>query len=76
VKTSSSKWLKTKGTRFSEFHWQGGYGIFSISQSDADEAIAYIRNQDERHKRMTFQEEYRLFLKRYQVEYDERYVWD
>lgn len=76
VKTSSSKWLKDNGRRFSQFHWQKGYGVFSISQSDSDDVITYIQNQDERHKRMAFQEEYRLFLKRYHVEYDESYVWD
>jgi hypothetical protein len=76
VKTSSSKWIKTKGRGFSEFHWQSGYGAFSVSQSDADAVIAYIKNQQEHHRRFTFQEEYRRLLERYQVNYDERYVWD
>ena len=76
VKTSSSKWIKTKGAEFSQFHWQGGYGSFSVSQSEAETVIRYIENQEEHHRKMTFQEEFRKFLERYQVPYDERYVWD
>jgi len=76
VKTSSSKWLKTKGTLWKDFHWQSGYGAFSVSQSDAHEVTAYVRNQTQHHLKMTFQEEYRRLLERYQVSYDERYVWD
>jgi len=59
VKTSSSKWIKTKGAAFADFHWQSGYGAFSVSQSDADAVIAYIRNQAQHHQKMTFQDEYR-----------------
>jgi putative transposase len=76
VKTSSSKWIKPKGAAFTEFHWQAGYGAFSVSQSNAGAVARYIRNQEEHHRKVTFQEEYRRFLKRYQVGYDERYVWD
>lgn len=76
LKTSSSKWAKTKGQEFSGFHWQSGYGAFSVSQSDADAVIDYIRKQPEHHRKITFQEEYRRFLDRYQIAYDERYVWD
>jgi REP element-mobilizing transposase RayT len=76
LKTSSSKWLKTKGPSFADFHWQSGYGVFSVSQSDADAVIQYIRGQAEHHRKMSFQNEYRLFLDRYQVDYDERYMWD
>jgi REP element-mobilizing transposase RayT len=76
AKTSSSKWLKTKGPALADFHWQNGYGIFSVSQSNADEVVDYIIRQEEHHQKMTFQEEFRRFLERYQVEYDERYVWD
>jgi putative transposase len=76
VKTSSSKWIKTKGSGLSAFHWQSGYGAFSVSQSDADTVIAYIKNQPEHHKRFSFQEEYRRLLDRYKITYDERYVWD
>jgi len=59
-----------------EFYWQAGYGAFSVSQSEANKVILYIQNQEEHHKKTTFQEEYRKFLDRYQVVYDERYVWD
>ena len=76
VKTSSSKWIKTKGPEFAPFHWQAGYGAFSVSQSDADAVVRYIESQEEHHRRTTFQDEYRKFLERYQVAYDERYVWD
>jgi len=76
VKTTSSKWIKTKGREYADFHWQSGYGAFSVSQSDADAVITYIRNQPEHHRKMTFQEEYRKFLERHQIAYDERYVWD
>jgi len=74
VKTSSPKWIKTKGAEFAGFHWQSGYGAFSVSQSDA--VIAYIRNQAQHHQKMTFQDEYRRLLERYQVAFDEKYVWD
>lgn len=76
VKTSSSKWIKTKGWALEEFHWQAGYGAFSVSQSNATAVMRYIQNQAEHHRKVTFQEEYRKFLQRYQVAYDERYVWD
>jgi REP element-mobilizing transposase RayT len=76
VKTESSKWIKTKGREFRNFHWQRGYGAFSIGQSNVTALKRYIRNQKQHHRRVTFQEEYRKFLKLYGIEYDERYVWD
>ncbi len=76
VKTSSSKWIKTKGTEFADFHWQSGYGAFSVSHSDTEAVVRYVQNQAEHHKRITFQEEYRRFLDRYQISYNEKYVWD
>jgi putative transposase len=76
VKISSSKWIKTKGDDFAEFHWQSGYGAFSVSQSDVETVINYIRNQYDHHRKTSFQEEYRRFLERYKLQYDERYVWD
>ena len=76
VKTSSSKWIKTKDAMLADFHWQSGYGAFSVSRSDADTVVAYIRNQEQHHQKMTFQDEYRRLLERYQVAFDERYVWD
>ena len=76
VKTGSSKWIKTKGSKYSNFHWQSGYAAFSVSQSDSDAVIIHIRNQSEHHRKISFQDEYRRFLKRYEIPYDERYVWD
>ncbi len=76
VKSHSSKWMKTKGTDFKNFYWQNGYGAFSVNPSEIDKVIAYIENQKEHHRKKSFQEEYRAFLKKYKVEYDERYVWD
>jgi len=76
VKTSSSKWIKTRGAEFAQFQWQSGYGAFSVSQSDADTVVAYIRNQAQHHQKMTFQEEYRRLLERYRIAFDEHYVWD
>jgi putative transposase len=76
LKTSSSKWIKTKDEKFARFHWQAGYGAFSVSQSDAGRVIEYIKNQEEHHRKMTFQDEYRKLLEKYRQSYDERYVWD
>jgi len=76
VKTSSSKWIKRKGADFARFHWQNGYGAFSVGASGVEEVATYIENQVEHHRLRTFQEEYRKFLERYRVPYDERYVWD
>lgn len=76
VKTNSSKWIKSKGQAYRQFHWQSGYGAFSIGQSQAQRVKAYITNQKEHHRRRTFQDELRALLKKYAVEYDKRYVWD
>jgi putative transposase len=76
VETESSKWIKTKGREFRGFHWQKGYGAFSIGQSNVAALKSYIRGQKEHHRRVTFQDEYRRFLNRYGIDYDERYVWD
>ena len=76
VKRTSSGWIKDASRQLSKFHWQGGYAAFSVSQSNLADVIRYIENQEEHHKRVTFQDEYRAFLTAYGVEYDERYVWD
>jgi putative transposase len=76
VKRESSKFVKTIGTQYRQFYWQRGYGMFSVSPKDRDEAEAYVRNQEEHHRTRTFQEEYRALLKRYGIVYDEQYVWD
>ena len=76
VKSESSKWIKTKGRQFRRFYWQSGYGAFSIGQSQVPAVRRYIARQKEHHRRVSFKDEYRKFLKVYEVEFDERYVWD
>ena len=76
VKTSTSKWVKTKGREFRNFHWQRGYGAFSIGQSSVATLKRYIHGQKGHHQRITFQDEYRKFLKAYGIDSDERYLWD
>ncbi|HEX3127594.1 MAG TPA: IS200/IS605 family transposase [Thermoanaerobaculia bacterium] len=75
-KKGSNDWLREQGPQFAEFFWQGGYGAFSVSQSQVGQVQAYIRNQREHHRVRTFQDEFRALLKVHDVEYDERYVWD
>ena len=76
LKSNSSKWIKTQGDSYKNFFWQNGYGAFSVNPSEIDVAAAYIENQCEHHKTRSFQDEYRAFLKKYDVAYDEQYVWD
>jgi REP element-mobilizing transposase RayT len=76
VKADSSKWIKTRGAAYAGFAWQNGYGAFSIGQSQLVAVKRYIEGQKEHHRQHTFQDEYREFLRRYGVQYDERYVWD
>jgi len=76
LKSDSSKWIKNKGVEYENFYWQNGYGAFSVNPYEIATVITYITNQHEHHRKKTFQEEYRAFLKKYKVEYDERYVWD
>ncbi len=76
LKTASSKWLKTLSPDLASFFWQRGYGAFSVGPSDLDALLAYIDNQEAHHQTQTFQDEYRAFLKKYAIDYDETYVWD
>jgi REP element-mobilizing transposase RayT len=76
LKRGSSKWIKTKGAQFSAFRWQNRYGAFSVSQSSVPEVRDYILGQAEHHRKTSFQDEFRAFLRRYEIEFDERYVWD
>ncbi|MBL7988442.1 MAG: IS200/IS605 family transposase [Chlorobi bacterium] len=76
VKKSSSKWIKIQGPEFAEFAWQSGYGAFTVSQSNVPSVRDYIAKQQEHHRQKTFQEEYRAFLQRHGITFDERYVWD
>ena len=76
VKKQSSKWIKTKGEAYSNFYWQDGYGIFSVNPSEIEVVIRYISNQEAHHRQRTFQDEFRGFLEKYKIDFDERYVWD
>ena len=76
LKRGSGVWLQAQDPGLSAFHWQNGYGAFSVSQSGVEEVREYIRNQHERHRKLSFQDEFRAMLRKYQIEFDERYVWD
>ena len=76
LKKDSSKWLKTKGVGFRNFHWQNGYGIFSISESKLNSTKKYIENQPEHHKLRSFKDEFMDFIKRYNMDYNDQYLWD
>lgn len=76
TKRESSKFIKTFGTQYQKFYWQRGYGMFSVGPAYRDEAEAYVNNQEEHHHAKSFQEEFRAFLVKYGVAYDEQYVWD
>ena len=76
IKRTSSAFANELSPTLENFHWQRGYGAFSVSQSNLVEVFRYIENQEDHNKRVTFQDEYRAFLKAYEIEYDERYLWD
>ena len=76
LKTSSSKWLKGMGPALRQFAWQTGYGVFSVGPANMGALWEYIDGQESHHAHRSFQEEYRGFLKRYGVDFDEPYVWD
>ena len=76
VKSNSSGWMKTRGKEFEEFFWQDGYGAFSVGYKDLDKVTDYISNQKEHHQKMGFQEEFRVALKKNNIQYNELYVWD
>jgi putative transposase len=76
VKRVSTTWIQERGGLFRQFHWQAGYGCFSVSESQMQAVVRYIENQDDHHRKMSFQDEYRQMLKRHEVSWDERYVWD
>jgi REP element-mobilizing transposase RayT len=76
LKKGSTNWIREQHTQFRDFHWQHGYGAFSVSSSNVDVVSEYIRNQREHHQKQSFQDEFRTFLKKHEVEFDERYVWD
>jgi REP-associated tyrosine transposase len=75
LKHSSSKWVKSEGHGSRAFGWQSGYGAFSIGLSQLDDVKAYIAKQEEHHRTRTFQDEFRTLLERYNIPFDERYLW-
>lgn len=75
IKGGSSKWIHDTFTEHKHFSWQEGYGAFSVSMSHIQETIVYIRRQEEHHKKKSFKEEFLAFLKKHDIDYDERYVW-
>jgi putative transposase len=75
TKRGSSLWVKTKATDLQDFSWQEGYGIFSIGFSQIESVKKYIADQEPHHRKITFQDEVRQLLKRYEIKFDEQYVW-
>jgi REP element-mobilizing transposase RayT len=76
MKRQSSEWIKNVSPKHQNFYWQKGYGLFSFGFSQRDAVQAYVLGQEEHHRKQTFQEEFRDFLNRYDIEYDERFIWD
>ncbi len=76
IKRGSSKWIKTKSMMLTKFAWQNGYGVFSVGRSEVERVKAYITNQEAHHQKKDFRNEFRVFLKAYEIDYDEKYVWD
>jgi REP element-mobilizing transposase RayT len=76
IKSTSSAWINQTQTLASQFHWQAGYAAFSVSQSNVEAVREYIRRQPEHHAKHSFQDELREWLRRHEIAWDERYVWD
>jgi REP element-mobilizing transposase RayT len=76
IKGGSSTWMRETFPEIRDFYWQEGYGAFSVSQSHIADTVAYINTQEEHHRHKTFQDEYLAFLRRHDIAYDERYLWD
>lgn len=76
IKTGATKWIHERNPRLNGFHWQAGYGVFSVSPGHKDAVVQYIAGQQEHHRKVTFQDEYRRLLEKYNIQYDKRFVWD
>jgi REP element-mobilizing transposase RayT len=76
IKTVSTSWIQTNLSNAKKFHWQDGYGVFSVSQSQLEIVRQYILSQKEHHEKQLFQNEFRKLLINYNIKFDERYVWD
>jgi len=76
IKKTSSSWIKTQAPQYGDFSWQVGYGSFSVGWSQLEDLVRYIDSQEQHHHRQTFQEEFLNMIKKYHVQFDERYLWD
>ena len=76
LKRVSNLWLQEQGRHYADFEWQGGYADFSVSQSNLEQVKQYIAGQEEHHRKMTFQDELRALLRKHEIVFDERYLWD
>lgn len=76
LKTNSSRWVHEQWPERRAFAWQNGYGAFSVSKSNVDEVVRYMETQEEHHRHVSFQDEFRAFLRRHGIAFDERYVWE
>jgi hypothetical protein len=76
VKSSSSRWIKSKDADCKDFSWQGGFGVFSVSRFNLEGAKQYLSKQKEHHKTISFKDEFIALLKKAQISYDEKYLWD
>ena len=76
IKGGSSKWVHETFPEHRLFNWQDEYGAFSVSASQLDNVIKYIKEQEAHHRKMSFKEEFVSLLKKHHIEYDERYLWD
>jgi hypothetical protein len=76
LKANSSKWAREQRKAAGRFQWQGGYGAFTVSESQVDRLLAYIEQQEEHHRQMSFQEELVRLLEHHGIEFDRRYLWD
>ncbi len=75
VKAQSSSWVKKKAVPLRDFRWQGGYGAFSVSESNVERVRRYLERQEDHHRVMSFEDELRALLRRHNIELDERYLW-
>ena len=76
LKRVSNLWLREQGREYARFEWQGGYAAFSVSPSNLESVKEYIAKQEEHHRKMSFQDELRALLRKHNVEWDERHLWD
>jgi REP element-mobilizing transposase RayT len=75
IKSNSSGWIRSE-LALPDFRWQDGYGAFAVSYSNIDQVKFYLANQEQHHRRISFQEEFLEFLRKHDLEWDERYIWD